>query len=184
MRQTTQTGTHQTAGPLADAGPYDYDLPVARDAGPPAHAPRPARRAGGLSWMSVCAIAFVSIATQVLHDWSGLPRLHCQMILYCVAFIFMYWDTPRPKQGFLTWTLQVVGIFLNAFVALVTVPQSLRGLLPDSLAFSLPVFFVILIFYWVSPMIQSGRAGTLRTWLLCAAGFAAFWGWLGPTLIR
>jgi len=80
--------------------------------------------------------------------------------------------------------LKVVGIFLNVYFALVTVPQSLRGLLPDSLAFGLPAFVILFGFYWVTPLIQYRKPSPFWQWLLYAAGVAAFWAWAGPAAVR
>lgn len=184
MRQTTRTRDQNAAGPFADAGPYAYDLPAVSDGGRPAPAPRRAWKYAGLSWKAGLVIFFVTIGSRLLNDLTGLPRLHCYMFLYCLATVFGYWDTPGPRRGFLPWALKVIGIFLNLFIALVTVPQSLRGLLPDSLAFGLPPFLFLLVFYWVPPLLQEKRTAPFWQWLLASACFAAFWGWGGPGFIK
>ena len=185
MRQTTSADTHHSTGPLSGAGPYEYDLPVARGV---VGQPAPVRRPGwkeGFSWKSVLVIMFGNIAAQSLSEWSGLPLLHTYTILYCLIIISVYWDMPKPRPGFLQWTLKVVGIFLNLFIALVTVPRSLRGLLPDSLASALPAFAFFLVLYWVSPLTHLNRkTPPLWQWLLWAAVFATFWGWLGPLVVK
>ena len=183
MQQTTHAGTHNPKAPPADTGPYSYDLPVVHGGvGQPAPVSQPAPKAGGRWWTSTLAIAFASIAAPILHDLSGWPRLHCYVLLYCLTTVLSYWDTPQPREGFLRWTLKVVGLFLNFFFALVSVPQSLLGLLPDSLAFALPAFAIFIIFYWVPPLIQNRKTPPLWQWLLWSAAFAAFWGWAGPSL--
>ena len=186
MRQTTHASKHNSTGPLSDAGPYDYDLPLVKGgAAQPAPASRPARKAHGHAWPGTLVTILATVGAMVLNQSSGWPLLHCYFIAYCVSTVFSYWDTPQPRQGFLRWTLKVVGLFLNFFVALVTVPRSLRGLLPDSLALALPTFAFLVIFYWVPPLVPlNGRTHPLWRWLLLAAGFAAFWGWLGTGLGR
>jgi len=181
MQQTTQVKDHKQTEPPADAGPYDYEMPVVSGGGPPA--PRPTWKSG-LSLKGFLAIGFVTIGAQALRDWSGWSQLTCYTLLYCVVTILMYWDSPQPRRGFLPWTLKVVGIFLNLYVALVTVPQSLRGLLPDALAFGLPTFLFMLAFYWVPPLVPVNKLPTLRKWLLWSVGFAVFWAWFGPSAVR
>jgi hypothetical protein len=180
MQQTTHASKSGSAEPRADAGAYDYAPPVVSGAGQPATQPAP--KLSRESWKGAIAIAAVSLAAPMLHDLSGWPRLHCYLLLYCVATVFSYWETPKPRQNFLRWTLKVVGIFLNFFVAFVTVPLSLLGLLPDSLAFALPAFAFMVAFYWVPPLLQARRTTPLWQWLLWSAGFAALWGWLGPSV--
>lgn len=172
------------AGPLADAGPYEYDLPVARGGGQPAPSGSPANQDARLPRTGKLAGLFWIVATYGLNEWSGWPLLNCYAAMYCVFTIFSYWDTPKPRQGFLRWTLKVVGIFLNFFIALVTMPQSLRGLLPDWWAFALPTFVCILIFHWVPPLTQNARSTPLWQWALRAAAFAALWGWAGPAVVK
>jgi hypothetical protein len=185
MRQTTSADTHHSTGPLSGAGPYEYDLPVAQSG---AGQPAPVRRPGwkdGFSWKSVFVIIFGNMAAQSLSEWSGLSPLHTYTILYCLIIISVYWDMPKPRPSFLRWTLKVVGIFLNLFIALVTVPRSLRGLLPDSLASALPAFAFFLVLYWVPPLTHLNRKRPpLWQWLLWAAVFATFWGWLGPLVVK
>jgi hypothetical protein len=182
MQQTTQTGTQQTTGTPADAGPYDYDLPVMHGGGPPSHLPRPARYQW--SWKTVGAFILLNIAAHALHDWSSLTELQSFVVVGLFATVFGYWVGERPKQSFLSWTLKVVGIWLNCYVGFVTVPVSLRGLISEPLAFGLPAFFVTLIFYWITPLKHKNKALRLWQWLLYAAGVAAFWGWMGPTLVK
>lgn len=183
MQQTTHDKNRNQTGPPAGAWPYDYDQPVVYGAGQPAPVPRPTWKSG-MSLKGFLTILFVSIGAPAFRDWSGWSQLTCYTLLYCVATILMYWETPKPRQGFLLWTLKVVGIFLNLYVALVSVPQSLRGLLPDWLAFGLPAFLFMLAFYWVPPLMPVNKLPTLWKWLLWAAGFAAFWAWFGPAAVR
>lgn len=161
-----------------------YDLPVARNG---VVQPAPVRRPGwmdGFSWKNVLVVIFGNMAARVFSEWSGLPPLHTFTILYCLVVISVYWDMPKPRPGFLRWTLKVVGIFLNLFIALVTVPRSLQGLLPDSLAFALPAFVSMLVFYRVSPLMQTRRTTPFWQWLLWALVFAALWAWVGPYTAR
>lgn len=184
MQQTTHDKNRNQTGPLSDAGPYDYDLPVVSGVGPPAPAPRPTWKSG-LSLKGFLAIGFVTVGAQVLRDWSGWSQLQCYTLLYCVAVIFMYWDTPKPRQGFLSWSLKVVGIFLNCYVGLVTVPESLRGLLPEPLAFGLPAFLIMAFLYCALPVRpDTGKKAPLWQWLLCATAFAVIWGWVGPSFVK
>jgi hypothetical protein len=187
MRQTTHAGTHNSAGPLADAGPYDYAPPVVHGGGQPlpapapVPAPRPAWKNYGLALEGAIVILLAVVVAVEFQDLSRLSFLHWYMTLYCAFTVLTYWKTPKPRQSFLSWTLRVIGIFLNFFVALVTVPQSLRGLLPDSLAFGLPAFVIMLIFHWVPPLIESKKPPPpLWRRLLSAAIFAAFWAWMTP----
>ena len=183
MQQTTQDRDQKSPGPFAGAGAYDYDLPVARGGVHPAHAPRPARQ-GQWSWKSSGIILLLNIAANAFHDFSGWPQLESFVVVYGVASLFAYWVGERPRQSFLPWALKLVGIWLNFYIGFVTVPESLRGLLPEPLAFGLPAFFVTLIFYWVPPLKQSSKTYTLWQWLLCAVAIAAFWGWAGPHLVK
>lgn len=184
MRQTTRADTHKSTGPLSGTGPYEYDLPVARDG---VVQPAPVKRPGwmdGFSWKSVFVVIFGNMAARAFSEWSGLPPLHIFAILYCLAVISVYWDMPKPRPGFLRWTLKAVGIFLNLFIALVTVPRSLQGLLPDALAFALPAFVFMLVFYLVPPLMQNRRTTPFWQWLLWTLAFTAFWAWVGPYVVR
>lgn len=184
MQQTTHDRNRNQTGPLADAGPYDYDLPVVSGVGPPAPAPRRASLSSGFDWKSLLVTLFATIGARALRDWSGWSQLYCYTIIGCVVTVFIYWDTSKPRRGFLPWTLKVVGIYLNLYVALVTVPQSLRGPLPDALAFGLPAFLFMLAFHWVPPLVWTGKTHTLRKWLLWSLAFAAFWACLGPSAVK
>lgn len=185
MQQTTQVKNRAQTGTPADTGPYDYDLPVVGGIGQPVHVPRPASWRSGLGWKSVLSIFAATTGAQMLRDMSGWSMLQSYMLMYCVVTVFMYWDTPKPRRGFLPWTLKVVGIFLNAYVVLVTVPMSLRGLLPDWLAFGLPAFAFLMVFYWMPPLLRlNQKTPALWQWLLWAAAFSAFWGWFGPVTVR
>lgn len=184
MRQTTRADTHNSTGPLSGTGPYEYDLPVARDG---AGQPAPVKRLGwknSFSWRGVFIVIFGNMAARAFIGWSGLSPVYSFAILYCLVVISVYWDIPKPRPGFVRWTLKVVGIFLNLFIALVTVPRSLHGLLPESLAFALPAFVCMLIFYRVSPLMQTSRTTPLWQWLLWALAFAAVWAWVGPYAVR
>lgn len=183
MQQTTRVRNPQQVEPQADAGPYTHDLPVTHGGGQPVHVPRRARQdfKGSWKWGSLIILNF---AAHALHDESRLTQLESYAVVYGIATVFMYWVGERPKQSFLSWTLKVVGIWLNCYVWFVTMPESLRGLIPEPLAFGLPAFVVTLIFYWGPSLGRNSRTCPFWQWLLCAAAFAAFWGWMGPALIK
>ena len=101
--------------------------------------------------------------------------------------ILCYWATPKPGQGFWRWTLKIVGLFLNCYIGFVTVPESLRGLLPETLAFGLPAFVIsFAVLYWMPPLIRtnSNRKSPLWQLLLCAAAVAAIWARVGPGAVK
>src|ERR1044071_329620 len=126
MRQKTHAGTHNSTGPLSDAGPYEYDLPAARGGvGQPAPASQPVSKDSGRSWKSTLFVVLAAVGAAELEELSGLRLIYCYAILYCIVIVLSYWDQPKPRQGFLRWTLEVVGLFINFFIALVAVPQSL-----------------------------------------------------------
>lgn len=181
MQQTTRTTTHNSKGPLADAGPYTYDLPVAQGGGQPLPVPqpRPVRKAFDWSW--AVTILFVSFFAQPLHDWSGWRLIACYMLLCGTGSILSYWSKPKPRPSFLPWALKVVGIWLNCYIGLVTVPLSLGGLLPAPLAFGLPAFVVVLALYLVLPLRpDTGKKMPLWQWLLWSLAAAVCWGLLAP----
>lgn len=192
MRQTTHAGTHNSAGPLADAGPYVYDLPVAQGGGQPlpatatAPAPRTAWESAGWSLAECLAIFFISLGASSLKEWSGWSYLQCYAVLYAAFTILTYWSRPRPrpKGSFPRWALKMVGIWLNCYVGLVTVPASLRGLIPEPLAFGLPAFVIVAILYCVAPVRQdTGTKWPFWQWLLVAGFAAVCWASLGPSLL-
>lgn len=189
MRPTTQANSRSSTGPLADAGPYDYDLPVARGAGQPAPAPQPAPppawQSTGVSIAQCLGIFLMSFGARFLQEWSGWRLLHCYMVFYAGITLLGYWSKPRSKQGFARWVLKMVGIWLNCYVGFVTVPVSLRGTLPDALAFGLPAFCITALLYNVTPVRPyTGKKWPLWQWLLWSAGAAVFWSFLGPTVVR
>lgn len=111
--------------------------------------------------------------------------IQCYLLLYGSASILGYWWKPKPGPGFLPWALKMVGIWLNCYVGLVTVPESLRGLLPEPLAFGLPAFFITALLYCVIPVRpDTGKRLPLWQWLLWATAAAAIWEWFGPSLVR
>lgn len=186
MQQTTSGVDQKATGPLANAGPYTYDLPLRHDPGPPTHLPRPVQKSYKWSWKSSGLIILLNFAAQALHDGSRLTAFESYVAVYGVFTIFGYWVGERPKQSFLSWTLKVIGIWLNCYVGLVTVPASLHGILSEPLAYGLPAFLVALAFYWVPPLkaTHANRAPEFWHWLLGAAAAAVFWGWVGATLVR
>lgn len=169
-----------SAGTAADAGPNACGPPVVRDGVQPAPVSQTAPTAGGFDGLRVWVFLLLVIGGNALEHVGRLPAAYVYLIVGFAGLMLFYWETPRPRQSFLRWTLKVVGVCLNLFVALVTVPQLLRALLPDSLAFGLPAFFIVLVFYWVPPLTQNKRACPFWLWLLLGAGFAAFWGWAAP----
>ena len=185
MRQKTQAITRNAAGPLADAGPYDYDLPVARGGGQPLPAPRPAWKSTGWSWAECMSLFFISFGASFLQNLSGWRTLHCYMILYAASTVLWYWSGPRPRQSFPRWALKVVGIWLNCYVGLVTVPESLSALIPEPLAFGLPAFVLTAVLYCVLPVRpDTGKKFPLWRWLLFAGCAAVFWSATGPSLLK
>lgn len=184
MRQTTDVKDQNPAAPLLDAGLYDYDLPVTRAAGPPPH-PRPVWRGVGPSIAEGLGIFVINFGAQYLHAWGGWRLLHCYMLVGMPFVVLKYWSGPRPQQNFPRWFLKVVGIGLNCYVGFVTVPESLRGLLPETLAFGLPAFLTTAAFYFVAPVRpDTGKKVPLWQWLLVAGWAAAVWVWFGPNLIK
>jgi hypothetical protein len=185
MRQTTHNTEHKTAGPLADAGPYTYDLPAVRDDVRLMDTARLAAEGGKhTTWIRPVAFFALFPGAQVVHEMFGLPTLHAYVAVYCLICILEYWDSPKPRQGFVSWTLKVIGVWLNGFVGFVSVPQSLRGLLPDELAFGLPAFLVMLVFYWLPFLKRDGVRPSPWRYFLVAAGLAILWAFLGPAIVK
>jgi hypothetical protein len=78
----------------------------------------------------------------------------------------------------------MVGIWLNCYVGFVTVPESLRGVLPEPLAFGLPAFLITAVLYCVAPAKpNTGYKWPLWQWLVFAGWVAACWVWIGPILL-
>lgn len=188
MRQTTRVMDRDTEGPLADAGPYAYGPPATLDGARPAPAPQPAPRAAGAflgwSWEIFWLLLLMNISARALHDLSPLTRPQSFVLAYGLGTILAYWRTPKPREGFLRWTLKVVGLFLNFYFGLVSVPESLRGVLPDAWAFGLPAFGFLLALHIVPPLLKVGRDYPFWQWLLFSAALAALWGWAGPGFVR
>ena len=60
--------------------------------------------------------------------------------------------------------MKIVGLFLNCYIGFVIVPDSLRGLLPEPLAF-LPAFVILfVVFNWLPPLIQTNRNRKSPLW--------------------
>ena len=184
MQRTTDTRGQQAAGTPADAWPYDHGPPVVSGGGQPAHLPRPVPTENQWPWRSFWALLLLKFAAEALDEWSRLTLLGSFVMVYGAATVFGYWVGERPRQSFPSWALKVVGIGLNCYVGLATVPLSLRVLLPGPLAFGLPAFIVALLYYWVPPMKAAGRTTPLWQWLLWAATFAVFWGWWGANFSK
>jgi len=180
MQQQTRAGDQKSAGHLADAGPYVYDLPATRGG---QQAGRHEPQGDSSSSKGILSLILLNVLARGLHDFYSLPLLHSFIIVCGVGAIIGYWGSPRPRQSFLSWTLKIVGLCLNIYIGLVTVPASLRGQLPDPLAFGLPAFALFLIFYWVPPLRTNRVKCPFWQWLLCAAGFAVIWSWAGPSQI-
>jgi hypothetical protein len=185
MQRTAHTKDSKSAGPLADAGTYTYDLPVTYGVGQLSHMPRPVQKSTRSAWVTSGILVLLNFSSQWLHGWSGWGLLHCYLLLYGAASILSYWTKAKPRPKFLPWTLKVVGIWLNCYIGLVTVPESLRSLLPEPLAFGLPAFFVTLALYSVMPVKpDTGKKWSLWQWLLWAMAAAAYWGSFGPSLVK
>jgi hypothetical protein len=183
MPRTTRTSTHHPAGPLADAGPYDYDLPATRAAGPPPVAPRPVWKKVGLSVAETAWLFVILFGTPYISNLTGWRLFECYIILFGVYPALKY--RPQPGENFARWVLKAVGMWLNCYVGFVTVPESLRGLLPESLAFGLPAFIVTAALYYVAPVKpDTGKKWPFRQWLLVAAWAATVWAWMGPNFIK
>jgi hypothetical protein len=187
MQQKTRVREHNSAGTPADAVPYTYDLPVVSGGGQPEHAPRPARPDTGWSVGGLLGLVLLNVVARAFADLSPLPKLQSYALVSAFTMILCYWATPKPRQGFWQWTLKIVGLILNFYIGFVTVPGSLRGLLPAPLAFGLPAFVILfVVLYWMPPLVQtySNRKSPLWQLLLCAAAIAALWGWVGPGAVK
>lgn len=184
MRQTTRAGTHNSTGPLADAGPYEYDLPVARSVSQPVPAPAPARKRIGWNIAETLFIGLMGMGAQFSQSWFGWRLIHGYVFMYAMGALARYLSKPQPKQSFPQWLLRQLGIWLNCYIGFVTVPESLRGLLPDPLAFGLPAFLITAVMYVVAP-IKPGTAQKwpLWQWLLFAAFCAVVWAWSAPFIL-
>ncbi len=182
MRQTTHAKKGGRAPTHAD--PYAYDLPLTHH-GRPVSEPRPAPPDSQQTWLPNAVLSAVAVLMPLFMEESRRPLfVYLCVAAYGVAMVLSYWQGARPKQSFLSWTLKVVGICLNFYVAFVTVPLSLRGVVPEWLAFGLPAFVATLVWYWVRPLRPSDKTYTLWHWLLYSAWSAAGWAWAGPFFLK
>ncbi|MBV9928927.1 MAG: hypothetical protein JOZ96_28200 [Acidobacteria bacterium] len=189
MQQPTHTtATQRPAGPLDGAGPYDYDLPAARAGAQPVPvpAPRPKWKRASFKLADAIAILFISFSVPWLKGATGWRLITCYAFLYAGYTFLTYWTRPdpKPKEGFVRWALKMLGLWLNGYFALVTVPEALDGLLPEWLAFALPAFLLTYALYYVTPVRRdTGLKWPLWQWLVLAAWVAVAWAWLGPSFI-
>lgn len=124
-------------------------------------------------------VALVTVAANFIKDAGWMRLLPAYMVCYAAATLIEYWFPPRPPERFLPWALKVVGIFLNFYVGLVTLPALLRNSLPTPLAHGLPVFAFCLVIYYVPPLYPVKRKTALWKWVVGSAAFAALWGLVG-----
>ncbi len=185
MRQTTHAGGRKQTAPQAGPDPYAYDLPLMQQMQPaPAPAPQPAPTNPLQSWLTGAASFGLLLLFIFRDDVGRWWFVYSYAAIYAFSTIVSYWQGERPKQSFLSWTLRVVGIWLNLYVGLVTVPASLRGSVPDWLAFGLPAFVMTLVYQRALPLKPSDKTYTLRQQLLYAAWLAAVWAWAGPVFLK
>ena len=133
-------------------------------------------KVNGWSWRNTLTLLLVIVGANAIRDAGWMRLLPAYMVCYGVVTIVEYWIPPRPPQSFVSWALKVVGVILNLYVGLVTLPASLKNSLPTPLAYGLPAFVVFLIFYWVPPLYPIKRKNALWKWVIGAAAFAALWG--------
>jgi hypothetical protein len=182
MRGTTHARTQNHAGPPADAGPYGYDLPVARGGAQPLPASRPAGQGASMSATEGLVSFALSFGLLFIRYPSGLLFVRYSL-LACAALVVVR-NLPRRGEGFPRWALKIGGVLLNCYVGFLTVPALLRGALPEPLAFGLPAFLVTAALYCASPVNPSkGREWSLRQWLLWAGLVATGWGFIGPSFL-
>jgi hypothetical protein len=180
MRQTTHAKTGKKAAAHAD--PFAYDLPLTHHGHPVPAPPAPTNSQIPEAWGKILFAANLLLLLFVRPG--GRSFIYYYAALCAAAMVASYWQGERPKQSFVSWTLKVVGIWLNLYVAFVTVPVSLRGLLPEEYAFGLPAFVMTLVYYWVRPAKPSDTPYPLWRWVAYAALVAIFWGLNGAALIK
>jgi hypothetical protein len=166
----------------ADAGPYDYDLPVARGGGQPPPASRPAGQGASMSAAEGLVSFALSFGLLFIRYPTGL--LFIQYSLMACAALVVVRNLPRQGESFLRWVLKIAGVLLNCYVGFMTVPALLRGPLPEPLACGLPAFLVTAALYCAAPVNPgTGREWPLRQWLLWAGLVATVWGFIGPSFL-
>ena len=185
MRPTTHAGKQRRAGRQADPDPYAYDIPLMQQMQPaPAPAPQPAATNTIQSWLTGLGSSALLMMFIFREDVGQWWYVYFYAAICAFSTIAGYWQGERPKQSFLSWTLRVVGLWLNLYVGLVTVPVSLRGSAPDWLTFGLPAFVMALVYQWAVPLKPNDTKYTLQQRLMYAVWAAAVWAWAGPIFTK
>lgn len=181
MQQTPHHHRRKTERPPLDIPLHEHDLPVLHDSRPRISPPPPPTAQTGTDWQTTVLFLLPPLVGMPLDGIHPFSMVQVCAVMYGLVGILWYWVAPRPPQSFLSWILKIIGVWLNFYVALVTIPQLLRVHLPEQLAFTLPALVGLLIFAWLPPLKPNYPQTSRWQQVLSALTLAYFWGTIGPS---
>jgi hypothetical protein len=115
----------------------------------------------------------------LIHSWLGMPPAEAFLVAGVLAAIAVYWIPPRPREGYLRWSLENLFFIVGFYLAFWKIPALLHLWIPYAVGLGLSLFVFFSMVYGVLKLLGYERRVNLANWLMRSLLWALYLSMLG-----